>query len=80
MAGGIGFENLGEPGPEDGQMAEAALALGGIDGCKEFTGQDVFEKDGIAAEGTAGDKGGCLADRRLQPTPRGGKNGEREVG
>lgn len=38
VAGGVGFEDLGEPGPEDGQVPEAALAFGRIDGSQENRG------------------------------------------
>ena len=61
-------------------MAEAALARCGVDGGEEVRRQDIGEKDGIAAEGTAGDDGRGVADRGLQAAPCGGKNGERKVG
>jgi len=63
LAGGVGFEDLREPSPEDGQMAEAALARCGIDGGEEVRRQDIGEKDGITAEGTACDDGRGVADR-----------------
>jgi len=80
LAGGVGFEDLCEPCPEDGQMAEAALARCGVDGGEEIRRQDIGEKDGITAEGTACDDGRSVADSGLQSAPCGGKNGERKVG
>ncbi len=75
LAGGVGFEDLREPSPEDRQMTETALARCGIDVGEEIRRQDIGEKDGIAAEGTACDDGRGVADRGLQAAPCGGKNG-----
>lgn len=80
LAGRVGFEDLGEPGPEDGYVAEAALALGGIDGGEEFTREHVFKQNGVTTEGTTGDDGRRAADCCLQAALCGGKYHQRKVG
>jgi hypothetical protein len=49
LAGSVGFHDLGEPRPEDGQVAVAAMACRGIDAGEEVRWEDIGEKDGISA-------------------------------
>lgn len=80
LARGVGFEDLGEPGPEHRHMAEVALALGGVDGCEEITREELREEDRVAAQRAPGEERPRLANGSLQASPRGGKNGERKAG
>ena len=80
LAGGVCFEDLGEPRPENRQVAEAALAQGGINGTEEISRQDVFKQNCVSAQRAAGDDGRGLPDRGLQAALGSGKNSERKVG
>ena len=50
LTGSIGMENLAEPCPECGEVAEAALASRAIDGLHEIGRQDGIKKHGVSAE------------------------------
>lgn len=80
LARGVGFEDLGEPSPEHGHMAEVALALGGIDGCEEITREEIGEEDRVAAQRAPGEERPRWANGSLQASPGGGKNSERKAG
>jgi len=79
LAGSVGLEDLGKPGPEHRQMPKAALALCGVDGGKEVARKDVIEENRIPTQGAPADDGGGLADRGLQTALGGGENSERKV-
>lgn len=80
QAGSIAFQNLGEPGPEDRHVTEAALAFGGIDGGQELRGQDFAEEHGVAAQGIPDHAGPEPSGADLQAALGGGNNGGRKVG
>jgi hypothetical protein len=66
-----GFKDLGEPGPENPKMAEAALAQGRINSLGRMR---------VSAQRAAGNNGGKPTGRGLQTTFGDGKNHKRKVG
>ena len=61
-------------------VAEVAVAFGGIDPLEEGRGQDVGEHHGVAAEGLAGQRFAKPPHPGLKPAAGSGKNVRRKVG
>ena len=79
-AAGVGFQELGQPCPEDGEVSKAALARGGVNFCKEGAGENVLENEGVSAKGVSDKALTNGLNRGLRTAFGSGKYGVRKAG
>ena len=80
LTGTVFFQDLGKPGPEDRDVAVAALALRRVDRREEGTGKNIIEQYSISAERRPHQGGATGSDCRLKTALGASKDVKRKVG